>query len=226
MASIRKKSAWVITLICGGLAFSGYGLYLANRRPRVVEKIVEKPVEKIVEKLVPQDCPKSVASKHQKAPTLNAPTTSQTQSGHDNTQVGPITTGPCSNVNVQGTASQTMNCGPPDPTISWSLDSTQDKVRYGKKLTWLSFSVDHTLEMPAFVAKCDRPCKTFSAGPSSGGFINFSVATYKDPTLAAFIFNSPRPLGAGIKCFWAIESLDDVPVQISAVQIIPKSSLP
>lgn len=64
--NIRIRSTAIYILVIGGFAFSGYGFYLANKRPKVVEKvveksvdrIVEKPVEKIVEKVVPAKCPK------------------------------------------------------------------------------------------------------------------------------------------------------------------------
>lgn len=165
-----------------------------------------------------------------KTPKVSRPIVKIEQHGSGNGAIGgSIIQGPCSIAQTGGSNNQaTTNCEPPEPKINWELDSDpkRDKIRYGKKITWVAFSVDHTLEIPAFVAVCDRPCKTFSAGPYSGGFVNFSVASFSDPKLAGFVFSSPRPLGAGVKCYWIIESLDESPVQITSVQIIPKSLLP
>jgi hypothetical protein len=61
--NIRFRSAAIYILIVGGFAFSGYGFYLANKRPkeRIVEKTIEKPVDRIVDKVVQVPCPTSHA---------------------------------------------------------------------------------------------------------------------------------------------------------------------
>ena len=115
------SSEWFIgTVILLGLLGSGASVYLWYAHPKIVTKtvVVEKPVEKIIEKLVPQDCPKPVAPKHKNAPAPNPHATSQQQSGRDNVQTGPITSGPCSNVQVGGSGNQTTNCAPPQREIS------------------------------------------------------------------------------------------------------------
>ena len=46
----------------------------------------------------------------------------QRQSGKDNNQTGPITTGPCSSVQVGGSQNQSdINCGPPSLKLTWSV---------------------------------------------------------------------------------------------------------
>jgi hypothetical protein len=67
--NIRVRSVAIYILILGGLAFSGYGFYLANRRPKVVEKIVVKPVDRIVEKQIP--CPKLEYPKLKTSPAIS-----------------------------------------------------------------------------------------------------------------------------------------------------------
>ena len=48
--NVRIRATIIYILIAGGFAFSGYGAYLANRRPK--EIIVDKPVDRTVEKVV------------------------------------------------------------------------------------------------------------------------------------------------------------------------------
>jgi len=114
--NIRVRSAVIYLLIIGGLAFSGFGFYLANKRPK--ETIVEKPVEKIVEKLVPQECPQTqpVAGSHTKEKPKNLPAPAVPPNTTINAPGGiPI-------VGNSGTVSNptVINNGPPPANLSFT----------------------------------------------------------------------------------------------------------
>jgi hypothetical protein len=141
--------------------------------------------------------------------------------------LGPVSQGPCSNLQVGGSNNQaTVNCGPPEPNISWSIDTSQDRVRDGKQLTWVLLTVDHSMEIPAFMATCDRPCKTLGAHAEGFSRMQTDLAIKGYPNWAGFLFAAPRPLGAGVKVYWVIQSLDDQPTQILKIQKVNPSDLP
>lgn len=91
--NIRIRSAWLLVLIFGGLAFSGYGFYIANKRPKEITKVVEKPVEKIVEKLITKECPKLAPSKAGKALVIPPGTTIQGTTNAPDSMAAGINTG-------------------------------------------------------------------------------------------------------------------------------------
>jgi hypothetical protein len=144
---------------------------------------------------IPSNPPEETPAKpHKKSPSKPSPGQRQS-SGHDNPQTGPITQGPCSNVQVGGINNQAItNCGPPEPTISWS---TKDELRDDKKITWVSIKVDYPLNLPAFVATCDRPCK--SLGAAVEGHSHDTDLKVNRPNMTGTVLLAPRPLGPGLQ---------------------------
>jgi hypothetical protein len=113
------------------------------------------------------------------------------------------------------------NYGPPIPKITWVQEQyTDPPYRMGIRL-----SVDHSMEIPAFVATCDRPCKSISAFaiPSGAtmfmGMINPMIFRHKsDSRIAGIMLRSPRPLGVGMNVNWTIDSDDQMPVRVVEVR--------
>jgi outer membrane biosynthesis protein TonB len=67
-------------------------------------------------------------------PPQNHPA-SQQQSGKDNTQIGPIITGPCSNVQLESNGTQTTNCvqsNPNDPVVTYNFAGAKTVVTPGQ----------------------------------------------------------------------------------------------
>jgi hypothetical protein len=102
--------------------------------------------------------------------------------------------------NIVG-GSNTVNCGPPPPRISFSVNEEVDSAS-----VWVE--ADGPVEFPAFWAKCDRPCYTRRPGgvwvignPMSGYTL---TAKPSDPTSAEIIISMPRPLGAHVRVKWTI----------------------
>jgi hypothetical protein len=78
----------------------------------------------------PSQPPQAPKTRKKNTPTSIKPSSSspippgQEQSGKDNSQTGPVTTEPCSNVQIGGTGNQaTTNCGPPPLTINNDLET-------------------------------------------------------------------------------------------------------
>jgi hypothetical protein len=105
-----------------------------------------------------------------------------------------------------GITAGTINLLPPEPKITWSLNS--HNVQNGVTVTSILLSVDHSMEAPAFMATCDLPCKTVNVELMTGGLSTNLLSWSDNPNLAGFELLQPRPLGAGVYVLWSIESLD------------------
>jgi hypothetical protein len=116
-----------------------------------------------------------------------------------------------------------VNNGPSPTSIKyWRQEQT---VENGKPTLMVYLAVDNSLDVPAFIALCDRPCKT--QGASIAGASSFrSIAWPKNPRQAGFQFSQPRPLGSDIRVDWKIQSEDDQSVKISKVEILPREYVP
>jgi hypothetical protein len=140
----------------------------------------------------------------------------QSQSGRNNVQTGSITTAPCSAVQVGGSDNkQSVDCGPPDPTISWNqkLETVNGQLRASVVLT-----VDHSMEIPAFLATCDQPCT--SLGASALGYSqSATLKVTNDSKKTGVVMLAPRPLGAGVKVFWGVLPTDPSATEIKVLSI-------
>jgi hypothetical protein len=145
------------------------------------------------------------------------------QNDNSGSVVGNITPGPCSNVQVGGSNNVAIggNCGPPEPNITWS---TQDELSAEKTITWISLKVDHPMDLPAFAATCDRPCK--SLGASLEGYSHAADLKINKPNMTGIVLLAPRPLGQGLQVHWPVQSLDGGYVKIIEVRRLLESELP
>lgn len=116
--------------------------------------------------------------------------------------------------------------------------SAQDqdlKGRVSPKLTWAQvaqgptvrvvFSVDDTMELPAFKANCDRPCSNVMS-EAAGKYEAVPLSFEHEPNAAGLILRSPRPLGAGVRILWVIRSLDERAITITDFRILEIAEVP
>lgn len=120
-----------------------------------------------------------------------------------------------------GAASTAARQADGTPNIFW-IQSNQD---VGKGAAEVQFRIYGALNVPAFVAICDHPCRAVGgqAGTGSEG-IPLIGATDRD--VAAFIFRKPRPMPAGTEGAVRIQSSDRGPVQVTAFRILRESEVP
>jgi hypothetical protein len=121
---------------------------------------------------------------------------------------------------------EVMNPGSPPgetlPNLRWTQeDSTPSS---GHPVTTVSFQIDGILNLPAFVAVCDRPCEIISGTVYRG--LSQGVLLRMDSNVAGFLFNTPRPLTPGFQCRMALESLDDKPIKVTSFRILHESEIP
>jgi len=110
----------------------------------------------------------------------------------------------------------------PLANLSWTQQA--DVPRDGKPSTVVNFRLDNSLELPAFLVVCDRPCRVMDGmAPPMSQTTTLTTANVK---VVGLLFNAPRPLSGGINCKIFIGSLDDQPVAVDAVRIIKRSELP
>jgi hypothetical protein len=109
------------------------------------------------------------------------------------------------------------------PNISWTQEQTE--LIDGKPTVTVLFRVDATLELPAFLAICDRPCKPIYA--EAGQMSHRRELTWPGhPDLAGTFFDLPKPMPGGTSCKLRIESADSGPVKITMFRILKQIEVP
>jgi hypothetical protein len=109
--------------------------------------------------------------------------------------------------------------GKPEPTFTWTQQLATDIP--GKVV--LTLTVADTMERPAFIALCDRPCKSARAiVPNS-----VSVPLYAQPAseVVAIGVMSPPSITPTLPLYWSIKSLDGTPLTIKQVERFPPDRL-
>ena len=159
-------------------------------------------------------------------PTMPAPLPTVVQNNTQGINIGPGATAP---------NAQVINNGPPEPQLTWEQEQTihqnnpmRGDGQDGKPSINIRLSVDRSMEVPAFVARCDRPCKTLSFHPMLPFFSTpagdiLSVPT--DPTITGINIKTPRPLGAGIRILWEVQAVDASTLRIISVDKIPPDQI-
>lgn len=109
------------------------------------------------------------------------------------------------------------------PNISWTQEQTEPID--GKPTVTVLFRVDATLNLPAFVAICDRPCKpVFAEAGTMSHRRDINWLGRSD--LAGVFFDMPKPLPAGTSCKLRIASADSTPVKITTFRILKEAEIP
>jgi hypothetical protein len=110
----------------------------------------------------------------------------------------------------------------PLANLSWTQDKTG--MSDGKATVRIAFRVDAFINIPAFIAICDRNCK--AVGAICSGVSQATYLSGASPVVAGVLFNSPRPLSAGTPCFLTLASGDESPINVIAFRILKESELP
>jgi hypothetical protein len=123
----------------------------------------------------------------------------------------------CKTVEPGSTSTQEL------PNISWTQE--QSDLSDGKPTVTVLFRVDAALNLPAFVAICDRPCKPIyaEAGPMSH---RRDITWLGRSDLAGVFFDIPKPLPTGTSCKLRIVSADNTPVKIVTFRILKEIEIP
>lgn len=104
------------------------------------------------------------------------------------------------------------------PSVSWAQIS---RGPTGKVV----FSVDGTMELPAFKATCDRPCKNILS-EATANYEAVPLFFDNEPNSVGLTLRSPRPFPAGIRVLWIIRSLDDRPITITGFRSLEIGEVP
>jgi hypothetical protein len=176
----------------------------------------------------PKEAKRTPPKKKSAAPveTANVPDKPESPpvGGFGNAATGTINAQPCSVVQVGGIGNQATggNCGPPEPNLTWSIEPREKTPDIKPNETRIILSVDRSLDIPAFWALCEGPCRSLSNRVVIEGLFG-NVTTITSSVETRFVgltFTVPNPLGAGTKVYWLIESLDNTPVKIAQVHIM------
>ena len=104
------------------------------------------------------------------------------------------------------------------PSVSWGQVMGGPTVK-------VVFSVDDTMELPAFKATCDRPCNNVIS-EATGNYEPVPLSFENEPNSVGLTLRSPRPLGAGVRILWVIRSLDERSITITDFRILEIGEVP
>jgi hypothetical protein len=107
------------------------------------------------------------------------------------------------------------------PSIFW----IQSNENVGKGAAEVQFRIYGPLNIPAFVAICDHPCRAVS-GQAGAGSEGFPVIGSTDRDVAGFIFKKPKPMPAGTEGTVRLQSSDRGPIQVTAFRVLRESEVP
>lgn len=135
-----------------------------------------------------------------------------------------ITQGPGSIAQLGTNNTATINnFVPPSNIQSWTQRS--GPAFAGRATVVVTFTVDHSLEIPAFAAVCSRPCEAIGyslPGAAQGYFLSSASS----PDIAGAVLNEPRPLGADLSVSLTFAAKDAKPFSVLRFGIIPADKVP
>src|SRR5450432_283096 len=136
--------------------------------------------------------PKSEQAKPRKRVPGSNPTTDNSVHIANGSNIEQTSTGDCS-PNIVG-GSSTVNCGPPPAKIThWEQKPAQWQESEGLiDESQVTMTTDRSMEVPAFLVKCDRPCHVRDA-VVFGAYNKVDYLTTPDNTVSGAVFLSPRP---------------------------------
>lgn len=108
------------------------------------------------------------------------------------------------------------------PSIYWVQDSdTPDNGRTAH----VRFRIYGPLNLPAFIAICEHPCKTVG-GQAGSGSSGVPLSGSSQRNVAGFIFSKPKPMITGTTGTVTVESTDKEPVKVTDFRILRESEVP
>lgn len=108
------------------------------------------------------------------------------------------------------------------PTIYWIQDS--DNSENGRT-AHVRFRIYGLLNLPAFIAICEHPCKTVG-GQVGTGSAGVPLSGSNQKNVAGFIFSKPKPMAAGSTGTVTVQALDKEPVKVTDFRILRESEVP
>lgn len=108
------------------------------------------------------------------------------------------------------------------PSIYWIQD--KDNSENGRTAQ-VRFRIYGPLNLPAFVAICEHPCKTVG-GQAGTGSAGVPLSGSSERNVAGFIFNKPKPMAAGATGTVTVQSTDKEPVNVKDFRILRESEVP
>jgi hypothetical protein len=212
----KWKMGVMLCLVAAGLGMSIHAFY-RSFRPKIIEKVVEKPVEHAIVRTVSIPCPVTKKPRCESRPDIRLPNT-----GADSPPVETVIQGNGSafSNNQQGgiTAGSVNLTNRPDPKFEWSAKhDALDKVT-------VDISFEGPMDFPGFLATCDRPCESVSAGTNGVSQPTF-FSGQGHAEVAAIGFFIPTTITYGDEIHWIIQSLDRGPISIVNVIRCPPNKL-
>jgi hypothetical protein len=142
--------------------------------------------------------------------------------------------GNCNSVQYGGTDNISAPCSQiiigvkTDPHFNWKykqLEGTPDSD--GHPGVTIAVAVEDTMDRPAFLATCDRPCRT-QGGTVSGISQAYPLSPTKpeDANKTGVKITTPPSITPDLAVCWEIRSLDKNPIQITTVMRIPPNQIP
>jgi len=110
---------------------------------------------------------------------------------------------------------------PSTPSIFW----IQSDENVGRGAAEVQFRIYGPLNLPAFVAICDHPCRAVG-GQAGAGSEGFPVIGSSDRDVAGFIFKKPKPMPAGTEGTVRLQSAAGEPIQVTTFRILRESEVP
>ena len=113
------------------------------------------------------------------------------------------------------------NSGSGTPGIFW----IQAEESAGRGSAEVQFRIYGPLNVPAFVAICDRPCRAIG-GQAGAGSEGIALAGSADREVAGFLFKKPRPMPAGTEGTVTLASSDRGALRVTSFRILRESEIP
>ena len=109
----------------------------------------------------------------------------------------------------------------PTPGIFW----IQRDEAAGKGTAEVQFRIYGPLNVPAFIAVCDRPCRAVGgqAGTGSEGIV---LEGSSDRDVAGYLFKKPRPMPAGTEGTITLQSSSRESLNVTTFRILRESEVP
>ncbi|HKD83446.1 MAG TPA: hypothetical protein VKB58_01770 [Terriglobales bacterium] len=108
------------------------------------------------------------------------------------------------------------------PSIYWVQDN--DTGENGRTAQ-VRFRIYGPLNLPAFVAICEHPCKTLG-GQAGNGSAGVPLSGSSQKNVAGFIFSKPKPMAGGTTGTVTVQSTDKEPVSVKDFRILRESEVP
>jgi hypothetical protein len=229
--SVRRHPFWRYGVIAFGVILSGLTWWQISRQEAKASIAQESAIERVsgeVSQKVSTSVAKSVGDQYQQ--TVQSLTDQigalKGQLAAQGKKVDAISTSNIvtgkNPIKVQVT-NPNEGSGPSLPNLSWSQDKAE--LVDGKPSIAVHFRIDGPLNLPAFAAFCDRPCKRVSgqAGVMSH-YIDLDWPGQEKVTGA--YFDVPKPFASGTSGMLQIVSLDGTPARINIFRIMKENEIP